>query len=332
MSRSKEIIELFTQGEYSKKIQQGFDEWIVSSYCQEDKDEALQGVWDSIDVDNDESLDMAYQQTLKRIAKYEDVSKGKKKLSLVFWKAAAAVLLIPLISFIMAFLYISNNETVKTEVIPLTRCFVPNGETRKIILPDNSEVNLNSGSLLIYPERFTAESREVYLIGEGRFSVTKKDGQPFVVNTSDYKVEVLGTIFNVCSYSDDNTSSVTVKQGTVQIIVDSLSKTPFVIKPDEQIIYDRVSKSVEERSFIADIALAWEKGGILFDGQSIHEIAKMIERKYGISVYITTNKFDNARITAKFVHGENLNEFLSVFKQLIPNMTYEKNNDNVYIR
>ncbi len=43
------------------------------------------------------------------------------------------------------------------------------------MLPDGSEVHLNSGSLLIYPEKFTGRSRSVYLSGEANFKV--KGGQ-----------------------------------------------------------------------------------------------------------------------------------------------------------
>ena len=331
MSKSKKIIELFTQGEYSKKIRNRFNEWLVSPYRQEEKDESLQEFWDSLNVDNEETLEKSFAQTQKRIAKYEKLSKGKK-IYFAPWMKAAVIIMIPLLSFFISFLYVSQHDTVETEVIPFSRCFVPNGETRKIILPDLSEVNLNAGSLLIYPQHFTGNQREVYLIGEARFSVTRNEKQPFIVNTSDFKVKVLGTVFNVCSYSNENLSTVTVKQGAVSVLVDSFSEAPFIIKPNEQVVYDRLTCQVEEKPFAADDALAWQKGGILFNGQTIHEIAKMIERKYGIGVYITTNKYDNAIITAKFVHGETLDQFLSVLKQLIPGMKYEIDNQNVYIR
>lgn len=73
---------------------------------------------------------------------------------------------------------------------------VPRQYTAHIVLNDGSEVILNAGSVLRYPVVFSGDSREVELIGEGYFIVTKSD-TPFIVKANDMSVKVYGTEFNV---------------------------------------------------------------------------------------------------------------------------------------
>lgn len=331
MQRSKKILELFSSARFSKDIQEKMDEWLVSSYKTDEKDKALSDLWDTIPTDYDESTEKSLNETFKRIEKYEKMTSGTK-INISPWLRNIAIIAIIMLSTALVIVIENSKQNTLTEYISYSTCFVPNGETRKFLLPDSSEVNLNSGSILVYPEKFTGKKREVYLIGEARFSVTKDKQAPFIVKTSEFAVNVVGTVFNVSSYSNENISSVTVKQGVVNVSLSGENASNgYQITPNEQLLIDKKNGYTEERDFDANKALAWEKGGIMFDGETIHEIAKMIERKYGISVYITNNKYDNARITAKFIHGETIEEFLSVFSQIIPGMKYEIINRNVYI-
>ena len=91
------------------------------------------------------------------------------------------------------------------------------GERRRIQLPDGTLLTLNSCSRIRYPERFIDDERRVVLEGEGYFQVFKNERQPFIVNTSRLNVRVLGTHFDVKSYSSDEIVSVDVESGKVQV-------------------------------------------------------------------------------------------------------------------
>ena len=54
-----------------------------------------------------------------------------------------------------------------------------------------------------YPDRFVGDLREVELEGEGYFRVARNEKMPFVVRTKRLDVQVLGTRFDVKSYSTD---------------------------------------------------------------------------------------------------------------------------------
>ena len=66
----------------------------------------------------------------------------------------------------------------------------PAGQHVRISLNDGSEVDLNSGSRLIYPSIFSGKERRVKLVGEARFDVSHNEKQPFIVETFAYDVRV----------------------------------------------------------------------------------------------------------------------------------------------
>ena len=90
---------------------------------------------------------------------------------------------------------------------------VPRGQTFKLILSDGTEVYLNADSRLVYPSRFTGKERSVFLDGEAYFRVAKDAGHPFIVRTQTLQTRVLGTEFNVRTYTADDCHVTLVKGG-----------------------------------------------------------------------------------------------------------------------
>ena len=95
--------------------------------------------------------------------------------------------------------------------------FTRYGEKKQLLLPDGTQLQLNSCSYVRYPNRFNGDLRKVELEGEGYFKVARNEKQPFVVGTSRLDVCVLGTQFNVKSYKEDELVSVSVESGKVQV-------------------------------------------------------------------------------------------------------------------
>ena len=88
--------------------------------------------------------------------------------------------------------------------------YAPYGKTLRVVLPDGSEVVINSGSKLIYPDRFGPDRRQVFLAGEGYATIAKDPGRPFVMSAGEVDVRVLGTKFNLKSYAEDSEVEVTL--------------------------------------------------------------------------------------------------------------------------
>ena len=82
----------------------------------------------------------------------------------------------------------------KNEMMEISTAY---GEQKRVVLPDSSEIWLNAGSTVTFPEVFANDKRLVTLDGEAYFTVKKDTTKPFVVETSQLSVKVLGTKFNV---------------------------------------------------------------------------------------------------------------------------------------
>ena len=93
------------------------------------------------------------------------------------------------------------------------------------------------GSTILYPETFAKDKRLVMLDGEAYFSVKKDTASPFIVETSQLSVKVLGTRFNVKAYPNDEKITTTLTSGKVEVSVQS--QPPHILKPNEQLTYDK---------------------------------------------------------------------------------------------
>ena len=108
---------------------------------------------------------------------------------------------------------------MQTEQTPiaLQTITVPAGQRINITLADGTNVWLNARTTIQYPITFNEKERLVKLDGEAYFDVTKDKSKPFIVQTNNYNVEVLGTKFDVDSYSETEIFETTLMEGSVRI-------------------------------------------------------------------------------------------------------------------
>lgn len=167
------------------------------------------------------------------------------------------------------------------------------GEHKKVSLPDGTVLTLNSCSRVRYPSRFVDDERRIELEGEGFFQVSHNEKQPFVINTRFFDVRVLGTCFNVKSYSSDETVMVDVENGKVQI---DMPDAMMRLTANEQVRINTASGEYSKEREKHAVAV-WRGGALRFDATPIHDVAKELERMY------------NCRIT--FAHGQSFENLIS---------------------
>jgi ferric-dicitrate binding protein FerR (iron transport regulator) len=338
MSKVKQIIAAFAGKRHSDELRREFSRWFEAPYEVEEKDTALRELWERQQNVADASTEAAYAQLLKKIetserrpetgtANRDRLRRGSGPSLASRIARVAAVVAIPLLSLAGAWWLIESRTPQAMEYV---ECFVPNGTTRTVTLPDSSQVTLNAGSVLIYPRSFAAGTRDVYLNGEAAFRVERDEHRPFTVRTCDLNVKVLGTEFNVSAYSDDAFSSATLLSGSVEV-AGNHDGNVILARAGEQFFHDRASGISEKRTVDPASALAWQDGDMIFERSSIHDIIRTIERRYDVEIYLSSGRFDEEEITAKFIHGETLDDFLSVFGDLIPGMRYRVENKNIYL-
>ena len=177
----------------------------------------------------------------------------------------------------------------------------PYGEQASVQLPDGSTIELNSGSSITYP-RFFSGTRSVSLKGEAYFDVTESD-VPFIVETFNASVQVLGTTFNVKAWSSgwQPESVVTLTSGSVRLSASTLSEEPLVMTPGQTIaVRQEGTALIESDADIDTHLLAWRKGELVFKDQKLISVLEEIERRYGINVELRVNQLVEKEVTLAY--------------------------------
>ncbi|MBP5637066.1 MAG: FecR domain-containing protein [Bacteroidales bacterium] len=293
--------------------------------------------WDNIDgssVSNAE-VEAAFKVVMSRANALERYLDGQKRRRIVIWKrsllaaaAAVALILVPALSIWYASRSASQGEPVAVNYI---QCSTASGETMDVVLPDNSRVMLNSQSVLIYPESFGKE-RSVFLSGEAVFDVTASETSPFEVKTSDITVMVYGTMFDVNAYFDSPTVTATLNRGSVSVWPNDAPERLVKLEPEERVSYEKATGAIIKEKANSIESLSWTSGELCFRSASIHEIIRIVQRHYGVQVYLATDKYDSAVITARFIHGETVDELMEALCVVVPHMQFTHTDNSIYIK
>lgn len=237
--------------------------------------------------------------------------------------AAAVLILVTGWFFIYKDLIVKEQTGAKEQVLT-----VKNGSMTKLVLPDGTQVWLNSGSKLTYPGSFTGSTRNVTLVGEAFFDVVKDKHHPFIVTTASFNLKVLGTAFNVRSYQNDRTSEAALVRGKIEVTLINQPDKKIVLMPSEKITVknsyagqtdpgyttektDLISLSSIHQSAHDSLPAEalWIENKLVFDEEPFESIAHKIERRYNVSII-----FKNERIKKETFTGKFYNE--SVYKVL----------------
>ena len=160
----------------------------------------------------------------------------------------------------------------------------PVGGKYQVNLPDGSKVWLNSSSSLRFPALFNGNTREVELSGEAYFDVSKNKNKPFKVITKDQIVEVLGTQFNINSYSDEGSIKTTLIEGSVKIIY---KDKVVLLSPGQQ--FQPMESAAKVVKADTEEVVAWKDGYFVFKNEDIQSIMRKLSRWYNVEVSYSGN-------------------------------------------
>lgn len=169
----------------------------------------------------------------------------------------------------------------------------PPGETRTAVLPDGTQLEINSGSTVTYTRlSFIGRSRSVDLEGEAFFDVPTRSTS-FQVQTFNANVDVVGTRFGVRARASDPkpTTAVVLQEGIVRL---SAADSTVQLTPGTASDVIRNRPPSTPRAADVDRRLAWRTGGLAFDGTTMAVILAETERRYGISIDVSQEVRDDS--------------------------------------
>lgn len=158
---------------------------------------------------------------------------------------------------------------------------VPTGKYMNVLLSDSTKVKLGPTSTLRYPKNFNGDKRVVSLNGEGYFEVAHNARKPFIIQTGELEIKVLGTSFNVHAFENDKLSKIALFTGKVEV---SNGTKRLQLIPGQAIVYHKNKAIFSVESFEAAKEKEIMAGVLHFEKATYQEIARQLNRKYGIIV------------------------------------------------
>lgn len=313
------------------------EKYIRGSISEEEYNELQQQIQNDSDSSVGDMLNECWQKDLnihvmpraaKERTRRQINEKIKKDMRRVWFKRAstiAASILIPILIISTVYFY---KEMDHYKQIP-NIVSVNKGQRAGITLPDGTIVHLNSESKLTYTSDFNGKLREVVLEGEAFFEVTPNKEKPFIVKTSVFDVEVLGTSFNVSVYNDENIVETALMEGKVKLTMQGCPSKPVYLTPSQKFIYSRSDRQGTISIMEGDTELAWKQGILAFSAEPLEEVFRKIERWYGVTMHYDKESLVDDNFTGQF-KMISIQEMMNILRMHY-NLKFKIENNDIYI-
>lgn len=212
----------------------------------------------------------------------------------------------------------------KTEANHINKLVVPYGKRSFLLLADGSKVWVNSGTVVEFPTHFEENIRNIKVDGEIFIEVAEDKNKKFIVSTSAFNVEVLGTTFDVSSYKGDNSSFVVLVDGKVTV---NNNGERTGISPNQQ--YIKTKKAVETNVVDVNDFVSWRLGWLQIKSHTLRELSIQLSRYYNINIQCDAS-IANRKASGKLRLFDNVEEVLKILSNNM-NIKYELVGNKVII-
>lgn len=189
---------------------------------------------------------------------------------------------------------------------------------QQVILADNSVVTVYPNSTLTYPAQFADDTRKVSLIGKAFFDIAKDTIHPFIVNSENIVIRVLGTSFLINADSPLGVAEVEVRTGRVEVLkktfkADDKGNT-VVVTPNQKVVYtvkdDNLTKTLVDAPMQLIEAYSPRMKDLtphtfIYKGQKLTAIFAELEKVYGIQIIVANKAVESCVFTGNLA-GEDL--------------------------
>ena len=253
--------------------------WILSGIKKKNKNIDLDAEWTRLSS-------KLFEQRIETLSSPK-IRKLQPGLPL-FFRIAAAVVVLFAVSF---FLY---NFFLKPGTVEMMATTTIETET----LSDGSTITLNRNSTFKYPKKFTKGVRKVELTGDAYFEVEHNKNQPFIIESQNIEIEVLGTSFYVDSHEDNSTVEVVVNSGGVALRSDK--ENQIILKAGDKGIFDKKTGQLFREKNTDVNYNSWKTKLLVFDDTKLVEVVDKLNEVYDTNIEIINPEIDNFRITVTF--------------------------------
>jgi ferric-dicitrate binding protein FerR (iron transport regulator) len=205
---------------------------------------------------------------------------------------------------------------------PLETVVTAQGERRKVLMPDGSQIWLNQSSTLSYLKDFT--NRAVNLEGEAFFEVKKDPTHPFVIKSGKLQTRVLGTSFNIRAYPTEQKIKVSVVTGKVEVSIPSAKTSTLLLLPGDAGVYNK-KEQVLDTATTAVNPIAWKEQQLIFQSAPLKKVIPILEDYFNTTIKVANPVLLECSFTASFQY-DSLETIFSVLQEALLGIKVEKQN------
>ncbi|MCE7062933.1 FecR family protein [Dyadobacter sp. CY343] len=180
--------------------------------------------------------------------------------------------------------------------------------TQKIRLEDGSTVTLSPRSRIMYPRTFAKDQRDVQLVGNAFFEITKNPDKPFFVYSGKLITRVLGTSFRIKTNAKDQALEVEVVTGKVSVFENNDSFAENTASPHSNGVIltpnQRVTYFPESRHLMTGLVVEPVKANVatddlrpVFNNIGMGKIVEALHESYGIEIVFANDRIAECTFT-----------------------------------
>lgn len=333
---NRELIYLRGEGNYNKEEEELLRAyWTDSHKHSYNSNELFTRIKNKI-ANGESGEDIAYEYNSSE----ETESQYKESDGVKWVNKAASIVLLAFCCFIVYNSYL----TYRSELLIKE---TSRGIRSVFTLSDGTEVRLNADSRLEYPANFSDTTRDVFLIGEAFFDVSKDKKHPFIIHTKDINVKVVGTTFNVKAYENENLTETTLLTGAITVTLNDPTRKQIKLIPSQKLVVNnmvhnrkmvklsksKMNTSVGQLTYYPGqttiIETSWTENKLTFKNEDFSTLARSMERWYNVEFKFENKQAQQLRFTG-IIEKENVNEALKAL-QLTETFDYVINDSVVKI-
>ncbi len=285
----------YLTGLASKEEILDFENWSDLDENNRDYYRKFKSVWES-SSNLKEYNDIDVESSLKNVKKRIDFEKNNEKAVVLWMFARIAAVLVFFFGIYLVFKSKSgldeSNKLVKIEAL---------NEKKTVILPDKTIVTLNLSSSIEYPSEFKGNERRVKFEGEAYFEVHHDKKKPFIIETRQSEVKVVGTAFNLKAIVNDRDESIVVTEGLV-LFSGKANKTkiPISLKKGEKgILVQEQNLLFKEENRDLNF-MSWKTGVFEFNNSPLTEALIVFSGFYKCNFKVIDSQLNSYQISGKY--------------------------------
>jgi len=176
----------------------------------------------------------------------------------------------------------------------------------RINLEDGSIVTLHQHSKLAYPRQFGDRNRNVILVGEAFFKVSRDSERPFYIYANEVVTKVLGTSFRIRAFEKEPDVTVQVSTGRVSVYkqrridLTDPETDGLVLLPNQEAVISREDENLSRRLVEWPqpvLKREFDTPPTRYDKAPASRILRDIETRYGITILFNDDALNRCYLT-----------------------------------